>query len=67
MIFAFRCQKCGAIIETSQPLGQSPVVPEHCDTAALRQFVPLGVIYRCSGFQHTDSILDKPTEDQLLN
>lgn len=54
-IYSYRCGKCGKVFEKLQKVGENgKVYCEDCGEEAFRMFLPVGVIFKGSGFYTTD-------------
>jgi len=54
-VYSYRCSKCGKVFEKLQKVGEnSKVYCEDCGGEASRMFLPVGVIFKGSGFYTTD-------------
>ena len=54
-IYSYKCSKCGKVFEKFQKVGEnSKIYCEDCGGEAVRLFLPVGVIFKGSGFYTTD-------------
>ena len=66
--YTFRCQKCNQEVEIVHSFHEPhPVKHQGCGGRLVRKFHPPEVVYKGSGFYHTDKRLDTPGDEDLQN
>ena len=54
-IYSYKCSKCGKVFDKVQKVGgNGKVCCKYCGEEAFRMFLPVGVIFKGSGFYTTD-------------
>ena len=63
-IYTFRCRKCNQDIEVTHSFYEPhPVKHKGCGGRLVRKFQPPEIVYKGSGFFHTDKRLDPTPEE----
>ena len=68
-IYTYRCENCGVQFDRRQKFDDEPLVicPE-CQTDTLRKvFLPVGIVFKGSGFYATDNRSPSGMEDSRLS
>lgn len=64
-VYSFRCRKCKRVLTVNHPFSEKHPEACECGGALARKFDVPNVVYRGSGYYHTDKVLYEPTEEEL--